>query len=148
MAACGKLGTPGASGDVVAVVDGDTIVVRGIGTVRYIGIDTPELHHPRKPVERMARDALRANSALVTGRRVRIVRDREARDAYGRVLGYVYVGGTIVNAALVARGLARTLTIPPNTPHARLFSRLEGIARRRRVGLWGSGEGGVPWGHP
>ena len=38
------------SGRVVRVLDGDTIVVAGVGTVRYLGVDTHELHHPRKPV--------------------------------------------------------------------------------------------------
>ena len=32
------------------VVDGDTIVVKGIGKIRLIGVDTPETKHPRKPV--------------------------------------------------------------------------------------------------
>ncbi len=41
---------------VIRVVDGDTIVVRLEGSekverVRYLGIDTPETVHPRKPVE-------------------------------------------------------------------------------------------------
>ena len=39
---------------VVGVVDGDTIeVARGAetDTVRLLGIDTPETHHPTKPVE-------------------------------------------------------------------------------------------------
>ena len=40
----------------IRVADGDTIVVRLEGSekverVRYLGIDTPETVHPRKPVE-------------------------------------------------------------------------------------------------
>lgn len=147
-AACGKLAEGERSGRVVAVIDGDTVVVAGVGTVRYIGIDTPELHHPRKPLQRMARRALRANAALVAGAAVRIVVGAEARDAYGRTLAYVYRGPVMVNAELVARGLARTLTIAPNTAHAALFAALERRARARRLGIWGSGEGGPPWGAP
>jgi len=146
--ACGKLDVPSRGGRVVAVVDGDTIVVAGVGAVRYIGIDTPELHHPRKPLQRMARAALRANRALVGGRRVRLVVGREAHDAYGRTLAYVYVGDTMINADLVRRGLARTLPIAPNTLHAEAFAGLERRARLLGVGLWGSGEGGPPWGIP
>jgi len=133
---------------VVRVIDGDTIVVAGVGKVRYLGIDTPELHHPRLPVQRFARRAARANAGLVLGRRVALVTDRERRDAYGRLLAYVYRGRTMVNALLVRRGLARAFPFRPNTRHARLFARLEREAQTRRVGQWGDAEGGPPWGRP
>ena len=145
---CGGSVASERSGVVAAVVDGDTIVVRGVGTVRYLGIDTPELHHPKKPLQRLARRAREENLRLVGGRRVRIVIDRESRDRYGRLLGYIYVGDVMVNEVLVRRGFARTLTIAPNTTHAATFARLERAARQARIGLWGSSEGGPPWGVP
>ena len=43
-----------------------------------------------------------------------------------------------VNAELVRRGLARTLTIPPNDRFAPLFERLELAAARAGRGLWGA----------
>ncbi len=147
-AGCGPAPTADPTGVVRAVVDGDTIVVTGVGTVRYVGIDTPELHHPTKPLQRLARRARDENRRLVLGRRVRVVRDRETRDRYGRLLGYVYVDDVMVNAILVRRGLARTLPIAPNTTHAALFATLERAARQARIGLWGSSEGGPPWGVP
>ena len=58
--------------------------------------------------------ASRFNHRLVEGRRVRLVFGVERRDVYGRLLAYVYLGDRFVNAELVRRGLARTLTIPPN----------------------------------
>jgi len=39
------------------VVDGDTIVVKEVGKVRLIGVDTPETKHPRKPVEYFGKEA-------------------------------------------------------------------------------------------
>src|SRR3989304_2737682 len=33
------------------VIDGDTIELENGQRVRYIGIDTPELHHPKKKLE-------------------------------------------------------------------------------------------------
>ena len=48
------------------VVDGDTIVVKEIGKIRLIGVDTPETVHPRKPVECFSKEA----SALFTGKRL------------------------------------------------------------------------------
>jgi micrococcal nuclease len=128
-------------GQVVRVVDGDTIRVRvGDRTerVRYIGIDTPESVKPGTPVQCYAKRAAAANTALVAGRQVRLVGDVEHRDRYGRLLAYVYrVGdGAFVNALLVRDGYARTLTIPPNVAHAAELARLASTARTAGRGLW------------
>lgn len=136
------------TGRVVRVMDGDTIVVAGLGTVRYLGIDTPELHHPRKPVERFAARAAAANRRLVAGRIVRLETDREERDAYGRLLAYVWVGSTMANARLVDLGMAEQFPFAPNTRHRKLFAQLERQARAGHRGQWGSAEGGPPWGVP
>src|SRR5437868_14231798 len=74
-------------GRVVRVVDGDTIHVLLGGReekVRYIGIDTPESVKPGTPVQCFAKRASAYNERLVEGERVRVVRDAEARDRYGR----------------------------------------------------------------
>jgi len=134
------------AGRVVRALDGDTIVVARVGVVRYLGVDTPEVHHPRRPLERFGIRAWRANAAMVVGKTVRLETDRERRDAYGRLLAYVYLGRTMVNAELVRRGLARAYPFAPNTRHEALFARLEAAARTRGVGRWGPAEGGPPWG--
>jgi micrococcal nuclease len=128
-------------GQVVRVVDGDTIRVRlGDRTerVRYIGVDTPESVKPGTPVQCYAKRAAAANAALVAGRRVRLVGDVEHRDRYGRLLAYVYrtADGAFVNALLVRDGYARTLTIAPNVAHAAEFARLARTARSAGRGLW------------
>jgi micrococcal nuclease len=133
-------GPPGV-GRVVRVVDGDTIQVDVGGRrekVRYIGVDTPESVKPGTPVECFAKRASAFNKHLVAGERVRLVPDAEARDRYGRVLAYVYrtSDGLFVNGALVRRGYAHTLTIPPNVAHAVEFRRLAARARRAGRGLW------------
>jgi micrococcal nuclease len=127
-------------GRVVRVVDGDTIQVRLDGgrteRVRYIGIDTPETVKPDTPVQCFAKKASHFNSALVDGRDVVLRTDAEQRDRYGRLLAYVYAGGRFINRELVARGYARTLTIPPNVAHANEFARLAHDARDAGIGLW------------
>ena len=133
-------------GRVHRVVDGDTILVEGLGTVRYLWIDTPELHHPRKPLQRLAREARRANARLVDGRWVQLVTDRERRDKYGRLLAYVYVDGQMANAELVCQGMARTLPFWPNLRFAAMFERMRVDAERRHIGLWSDVQGGLPWG--
>jgi micrococcal nuclease len=74
----------------------------------------------------------------VAGERVRVVRDAEAHDRYGRLLAYVYRARDelFVNAALVRGGYAQPLTIPPNVAHAAEFRRLAAAARRAGRGLW------------
>ncbi len=127
---------------VVRVVDGDTIVARIGGRderVRYIGVDTPESVAPDRPVECFGRAAARENERLVEGRTVTLTTDVEERDRFGRLLAYVRVGdGRFVNAELVRRGFATTLTIPPNVRHAGRFRALQREARRAGRGLWGA----------
>jgi micrococcal nuclease len=126
---------------VTRVVDGDTIEVDLDGQkedVRYIGVDTPETVKPDTPVQCFGPQASSFNHALVEHRRVRLVFGVERRDIYGRLLAYVYLGDRSVNATLVRRGLARTLTIPPNDRFANRFKRLEIAASRAGRGLWGA----------
>ena len=131
----------GVRATVLRVVDGDTIEVSLDGEeedVRYIGVDTPESVKPGTPVQCYAKRASHFNESLVEGRRVRLVFDAEHRDVYGRLLAYVYVGDRFVNATLVRRGYARTLTIPPNDRFAARFRHLERDAARAGRGLWGA----------
>ena len=126
-------------GTVVRVVDGDTIHVRvgeRLEKVRYIGVNTPEVHHPRKGEEPGGRDAMAINRTLVERRHVRLETDVQARDRYGRLLAYVWVGETMVNAELVRRGYAQVMTIPPNVRHQALFVKLQREAREGARGLW------------
>src|SRR3989442_10250949 len=94
-------------GTVIRVVDGDTIHVRladRVEKVRYIGVNTPEVHHPRKGEEPGGREAAEVNRQLVENRRVRLELDVQSRDRYGRLLAYVWIGETIINAELVPLG--------------------------------------------
>ena len=127
------------TGEVVEVTDGDTIEVslpEGVEDVRYIGVDTPEVD-PNIGVECFGKQASELNRELVEGEQVRLVFDAERRDRYDRLLAYVYVGKTFVNAELVRRGYARTLTIEPNDTFAERFARLAQEAANAGRGLWG-----------
>ncbi len=126
---------------VVRAVDGDTIEARigeRLEDVRYIGVDTPETVKPDTPVQCFGPRASSFNHHLVEGRWVRLVFGVERRDIYGRLLAYVYLGHRFVNASLARRGLARSLTIPPNDRFAPLFRRLELRAAKAGRGLWGA----------
>ena len=145
-------GPRAATAPVTRVVDGDTFEARIAGKVedvRLIGIDTPETVKPGTPVQCFGPRASRFTHRLLEGRRVRLVFGEERRDIYGRLLAYARLRQAgppatgarqpkFVNAMLVRRGLARSLTIPPNDRFAPLFRRLELRAARSGRGLWGS----------
>jgi len=123
------------------VIDGDTIEVEIEGEsykVRYIGIDTPELHHPEKPVEYYAQEAYEKNRELVEGQTVYLEKDVSETDQYGRLLRYVYVGDTFVNAYLVQQGYALVSTYPPDVKYQERFLELQREAREAGRGLWGA----------
>ena len=126
-------------GVVVRVVDGDTIHVRlesGVETVRYIGVNTPEVHHPTRGAEPGGQEASAVNRELVAGKRVRLELDVQVRDRHGRLLAYVWLGGVMVNAELVRRGYAQVMTVPPNVRYQELFLDLQRAARQSGRGLW------------
>jgi micrococcal nuclease len=147
----GRGGPAAAVALVTRVVDGDTLEARIEGEeedVRLIGVDTPETVKPGAPVQCFGPQASRFSHRLLEGKRIRLVFGEERRDPYDRLLAYVYLDPALeahtgprprfVNAALVRRGLARTLTIPPNDRFAPLLRRLELRAARVGRGLWGA----------
>jgi micrococcal nuclease len=143
------------TGTVVYVVDGDTIHVQvdqRIEKVRYIGVNAPEVPRPhvaesprgvRPPrpgffprTAAAGEAAKRINLDLVGGKRVRLELDRQHRDDYRRLLAYVWVGDTMINAEMVRRGYAEVMSIPPDFHHRALFLRLQDEARQAGRGLW------------
>lgn len=129
---------------VVRAIDGDTIVVRDgprTETVRLLGVDTPETHHPTKPVGCYGPEAAAFTREQLTGRRVQLETDVETHDRYGRRLAYVILDGERFDDVLLREGFGRLLVIPPNGAHARAMLSEELEARRARRGLWGVCEG-------
>lgn len=133
---------------VIRVIDGDTIELEGGKRTRYIGVDTPEIVDPTKPVECFGREASDENKKLVEGKMVRLEKDISETDRYGRLLRYVYVGDVLVNDALVRQGFAHSSTFPPDVKYQQKFMEAEREARENNRGLWagcsltnGSGSG-------
>lgn len=122
-------------------VDGDTIDVKLGGkteTIRFIGLDTPETHDPRKPVQCYGPEAAAHTKGLLEGKDVRLAADPKDsdRDKYGRLLRYVYLpDGTDVNAELVQDGWAFAYVIFPFSKHDD-FVALESQAQAAGRGLW------------
>jgi endonuclease YncB( thermonuclease family) len=125
------------------VVDGDTVDVRIDGRterVRLIGINTPETKDPRRPVECYGPEASALTALFLPPRTaVRLERDAEPRDDYGRLLAYVVRSdGLFVNLELARQGAATVLSIRPNTTYAAVIAAAADEARRARRGLWGA----------
>lgn len=122
------------------VIDGDTIVVAVGGqreTIRLLGIDTPESVDPNRPVQCFGAEAADRLTAIVAaGGAVRLERDVEARDRYGRLLAYLFIDEVMVNETLLAEGLGELSIYEPNTAYRSRLAAAETRARTSVVGLW------------
>lgn len=123
---------------VTRVIDGDTIEIEGGQHIRYIGIDTPETVDPRKPVQCFGVEASNKNKELVSGKRVRLVKDVSETDKYGRLLRYIYVGDTFINLELVKQGYAYSSSYPPDIKYQSQFTDAQRLAKEQNRGLWGA----------
>ena len=123
------------------VVDGDTIIVKWHDRVRLIGVDAPEVSHPKKPIEYFGPEAKEYLRALVEGKDVllkfdNLNRKENFRDEFDRLLAYVYlVDGTNVNQLMIQEGYAVTLRYFPFSYLDR-FLEAEKEARKARKGIW------------
>jgi endonuclease YncB( thermonuclease family) len=133
------------TGVVLEAVDGDTLRVRVGGepaaTVRLIGIDAPERSHPSLGKQFYGDEAAAYLSSLCLGRTVRMERDGDDTDKYGRLLRYLVLpppDGRLLNLEMVRAGMARTYTRFPFSRQD-AFLAAERLARREGRGLWKDG---------
>lgn len=126
-ATCAK---PPTTVKVIKVIDGDTIVLEGGYRVRYIGIDAPEKGEPYYS------EAQDANRRLVQNKRVRLEKDISETDKYGRLLRYVHVDSTFVNAELVRQGYAKAHAYPPDIKYQAYLQAMEKEAQQEGKGIW------------
>lgn len=120
------------------VIDGDTIELNDGRKVRYIGIDTPELHHPTKGVQCFGKEAMEKNKELVEGKEIKMMKDVSETDRYKRLLRYIWVGDIFVNEYLAREGFASQATFPPDVANSELFKKAAEEARLNNKGLWNS----------
>ncbi len=118
------------------VIDGDTIQLDSGETVRYTGIDAPELFRKEGGAEFYASEAARYNKKLVFMKKVRLEFDVEKKDQYGRLLAYVFVKDVFVNAELVKHGYAKAYIKPPNEKYKNLLLANQKKAMDEDKGLW------------
>ncbi|MGD8520723.1 MAG: thermonuclease family protein, partial [Desulfobacterales bacterium] len=125
----------------ISVADGDSLTLEGLGTVRLIGVDTPEKNHPKLPVQFMSKEAGAFAEKICLGKKIRLEfdpYDEDKRGNYGRVLGYVYLeDGTFLQEELIKNGYAITYTrYPLDEGRKAKFLAWEQEAKNRGIGLW------------
>lgn len=139
------------TGSVTRVLDGDTfhllptsgipqqVKVHKDGTIsiRLRGIDAPE---KKQSYGQEAKESLQS---LVGGKVVWVeVKDI---DRYGRIAGYVFLGGINVNLKQVERGFAWAYSEYLDRPYASEFYDAEKNARKHKLGLWKQVNPTPPW---
>jgi micrococcal nuclease len=142
------------SAKVIAVMDGDTIMVLRDGggeeaaspssmratrggrkiKVRLANIDAPE---KSQPFGKQARDSL---MELVGRQRVQV--DGLAVDQYGRMIGLITVDGLNVNQEQMKRGMAWEYS---HYHEDKTYVRLQNEAQQARRGLWVQSSPQAPW---
>jgi len=128
---------------VAKFTDGDTISVNmngNIEKVRFIGVDTPETHDPRKSIQCFGQAAADFTKKLIGSNRLRLEADptNTNRDRYNRLLRYVYLpDGRLVNAEIIKQGYGFAYTYFPFTKLDE-FRQFQKDAETAKLGLWGS----------
>ena len=144
---------------VTDVVDGDTIktIIDGHNiTVRLLGINTPEVVDPRKPVECYGLEASAETKSLLTGKSVLVAinPNYERVDIYNRLLAYIWLvdasstesasstKNLFINEYLVKEGFAYEYTFNEKNlyQYQKQFKADELIAKNAKKGLWGKCE--------
>ena len=143
-------------GEVVKVVDGDTVWVRckngSVYKIRILGIDTPEINRKNDPYEYYTYygtpitnntylklwgyKAKEYVEDMVMNREVVVVFDKISpkRDVYNRYLAYIFVDGRDLGEDLLLHGYARVYRSKFELLDR--YLRCEEYAKRHRIGLW------------
>ncbi|EOV3185271.1 thermonuclease family protein [Enterococcus faecalis] len=128
--------------DFVRHVDGDTTVLKIEGKehkVRFLLIDTPETVKPNTKVQPYGLESSkRTKELLSTASEITFEYDSGNKtDRYGRVLGYIFVDGTLLQKTLVSEGLARVAYVKePNTKYLLELEEEQEKAKNKSVGIW------------
>ena len=134
--------SPGDTGQVIVVYDGDTITIRfddgRVRKARLIGIDAPEIEDEREGVKFMAYMAKRFAFFHLYRKQEDIEYDWERTDKYGRILVYVSTEEAgLFNEFILREGYASVFTkYPFKTEYRNRFIAAEREARGLEKGLW------------
>lgn len=133
--------------ELVEVIDGDTVDVEN-DTIRFIGIDTPEISSENNPIEYDLENSTETRECLdrygeeasnyvknSTSEKVDLVNDirSDDRGTYGRRLSYIQTEGDL-NRKLLVEGLAQVYRSDFSRKNEFYF--WEYVAKKNDRGLW------------
>ncbi len=113
--------------EVLRIVDGDTIETN-LGTVRLLGINTPE---KGKPYYEEAKQFL----SQIENKTIFLLRDKEDIDKYQRLLRYVFYNNRNLNIEIVEKGLASVYMLS-ELEYKDKFLRAQKYAQEAGLGIW------------
>ena len=91
----------------IRVVDGDTVRITGLGKIRLLGFDTPEMRGRCSYESQLAAQATNRLKELLRNSDQIEFTTQNRIDRYGRLLGSIYVDGLNVGQILISERLAR-----------------------------------------
>jgi len=124
------------------VVDGDTVVLDMHGvptTLRLIGIDTPEVVDPKKPVQCYGPEASTRAHQLLDNQVVKVEEDQTQGefDKYHRTLAYIFLpDGTNFEEYMIENGFGREYTYKKPYKYQKQFKAAQAKAKAASLGLW------------
>jgi len=134
---CSSVNAAEFSAKVIAVMDGDTVLIKrdnGVLKIRLTDIDAPEKAQP------FGETSKRALSDMVLGKLINI--DSQAMDKYGRMVARLEVDGLKVNAEMIRLGMAWEYSRFHN--NKKLLA-LQAEAQQVPRGLWALTNPMPPW---
>jgi micrococcal nuclease len=137
----------GDKAEITRVVDGDTVeakVRNETVTIRFQGVDTPEVHAENTPEDwecnlssQHLREYGKKASEFVkenySNTKARII--YKGKGVYGRTIASLYVNGTSLEKQLLRKGLAQTYESTDFEKKSR-YQQIESKIRRKEIGVW------------
>lgn len=137
------------SGEVIDVVDGDTIdvMIDGVVTrIRIAQINTPESVAPEEYTEKTGKENT-DNGKIASDYAKEMLSDKivyyefceEDTDEYGRKLAYIYLdkyAATMYEAEILKEGYAELVSIKPNTKYTEYLEKFQNSAKDADKGFW------------
>ncbi len=119
------------------VFDGDTVMLENGIKIRLLGINTPEVEHRNKSGQPGGEEAKRWLEQAVSGKKIRLQKDIEKKDKYGRTLAHVFTEDhRHINLELVEAGLATVNIHPPNLKFTQELLHAQEAAEKENLGIW------------
>jgi endonuclease YncB( thermonuclease family) len=117
---------------VTKVIDGDTVIVEGGYTVRLLSIDADEKEYP------CYETAKKKLEALVLNKKIKLEKEKQETDQYGRCLGHLILDKKNINLEMVKEGEAVCRFYSPNIKYKDKCQEMEKAAIKEKRGCkWG-----------